>query len=146
MARRSVPGVTYPDNWRDIAHAVKEEAGWCCVRCGHPHDPSAGRTLTIHHADMNPGNSVWWNLLPLCQACHLSVQGRVDLDRPWVMQEHSDWFKLYVAGFYAWKYCGETLTREEAEARLDELLQLECAAVLGCPGQDVASSGGVTER
>lgn len=29
----------YPPDWADISTAVKEAAGWCCVRCGHPHDP-----------------------------------------------------------------------------------------------------------
>ena len=41
---------------------------------------------------------------------------------PW---EHSDWFKPYVAGYYAFAYLGEDLTRAEVEARLDELLALE---------------------
>jgi hypothetical protein len=31
---------------------------------------------------------------------------------PW---EHSDWFKPYVAGYYAWTYLGEDLTREEVD-------------------------------
>lgn len=39
--------------------------------------------------------------------------------------EHSDWFKPYVAGFYAFKYLHEEIDRAEAEARLDELLGLE---------------------
>ena len=102
-----------------------------CVRCDHPHDPAAGYTLTVHHLDLNPANNMWWNLVPLCQRCHLRIQGKVILDRPWVMTEHSEWFKPYVAGFYAWKYRGEKLSRVETMARLDELLALEQAAVLG---------------
>ena len=129
MSRKST-GV-YPPNWKQIAHDVKERAGWRCVRCDHPHDPASGHTLTVHHADINPSNSAWWNLLPLCQKCHLSVQGRVYLDRPWVMAEHSEWFKPYVAGFYAHKYLGETLSREQVDARLDELLRLEVDLILG---------------
>lgn len=35
----------YPADWPVIARAVKEAAGWRCVRCDHPHDPKAGRTL-----------------------------------------------------------------------------------------------------
>lgn len=131
MTRKSVPGSRYPADWKAIARRVKDEAGWRCVRCGHPHDPAAGRTLTVHHANMDPSCSAWWNLLPLCQACHLSVQARVDLHRPWVMTEHSAWFRVYVAGFYAWKYLGQDLSRAEVEARLPELLALERAAVLG---------------
>jgi hypothetical protein len=44
---------------------------------------------------------------------------------PW---EHSDWFKPYVAGYYAAVYLGEELTREQVDARLDELLALERVA------------------
>lgn len=119
----------YTADWAVVAQRVKEEAGWKCVRCGHPHDPPAGYTLTVHHADIDPANNRWFNTLALCQRCHLSVQGRVDLDRPWVF-EHSAWFQPYVAGFYAMKYLGEDLTRPEVEARLDELLLLEERAVL----------------
>jgi hypothetical protein len=46
------------------------------------------------------------------------------------MAEHSEWFKPYVAGFYAHKYLGLALSRDEVEARLDELLELERLAVL----------------
>ena len=129
MGRKST-GV-YPPNWPEIAKQVKDDAQWCCIRCGHHHDPSTGYTLTVHHLDINPANCRWWNLLPLCQRCHLSVQGRVNLDRPWVMSAHSEWFKPYVAGFYALKYLGLDLTRTEVDERLPELLELELRAVLG---------------
>lgn len=129
MKRRSTG--TYPDNWSEIAQTAKREAGWTCVRCGHPHDPESGYTLTVHHLDIDPSNSRWWNLLPLCQRCHLSIQGRVDLARPWVMAEHSEWFKPYVAGWYALRYLGEELDRDQTLARLPELLALERVAVLG---------------
>lgn len=128
MPRRSTG--YYPIDWPQISQRVKDEAGWTCVRCGHPHDPAAGYTLTVHHLDLHPANCAWWNLLPLCQRCHLSIQSRVHLDRPWVMAEHSAWFCIYAAGFYAHKYLGEDLSREETEARLEELLSLERDAVL----------------
>lgn len=41
------------------------------------------------------------------------------------MFEHSEWLKPYVAGFYAWKYEGKEITREEAIARMPELLAYE---------------------
>lgn len=66
----------------------------------------------------------WYNLMALCQKCHLSIQGRVNPDQPY-MFEHSDWIKPYVAGFYARKHLGLDLTRAEVEARMDELLRLE---------------------
>lgn len=131
MARSSADGSTYPDDWLDIAQRVKREAGGRCVRCKHEHDPLTGYTLTVHHLDMNPSNSAWWNLLPLCQRCHLSIQARVVIERPWVMFDHSEWFKPYVAGWYAHRYLGETLTRDEVMARLPELLELEHRALVG---------------
>lgn len=82
------------------------------------------RILTVHHLDGDKANCRWWNLAALCQRCHLSIQSRVVLARVWPW-DHSDWFKPYVAGWYAHAYLGEELTREEAVARMDELLALE---------------------
>lgn len=83
------------------------------------------RILTVHHLDGDKANCRWWNLAALCQRCHLTVQGRVQMARvyPW---SHSYWFRPYVAGYYAWVYLGEDLTRPQVEARLEELLALEC--------------------
>lgn len=120
----------YPDNWKDIARTIKGAAGRC-VRCLHEHDPKTGYCLTVHHWDGNKANCVWWNCIALCQRCHLSVQGRVNPERPWIFV-HSGWFKPYVAGFYAKKYLGEDLTVEDVAQRLPELLALEAQAVLGC--------------
>ncbi len=66
----------YPADWHSIAQGIKEKAGWRCERCGAPHDPKAGRTLTVHHVDMDPANVTEENLAPLCQRCHLYVQSR----------------------------------------------------------------------
>jgi hypothetical protein len=137
----------YPENWDEIATAVKEEAGWRCVRCGHPHELPAERilcdeqcdarrhkgglndgkqrVLTVHHLDGQKDNCAWWNLTALCQVCHLVIQAKVDMWRPWAFLEHSDWFKPYVAGWYAWRYLGQDLERDEVEERMDELLALE---------------------
>lgn len=82
------------------------------------------RILTVHHLDGNKANCSWWNLLALCQRCHLTVQGNVKPETPWFL-EHSEWFKPYAAGFYAKKYLGQELTREETTARIDELLSIE---------------------
>ena len=111
----------YTADWPEIARQVKEAAGWRCVRCKHPHDPKNGYCLTVHHLDGNKGNNAWWNIPALCKRCHLSIQGRVVMDRPF-MWEHTAWFKPYVAGYYAFVNLGESLSREEVEARLDELL------------------------
>lgn len=82
------------------------------------------RILTVHH--LRPGHENkrdcrWWNLLPLCQRCHLLIQGKVKPDRPYPWP-HRDWFQLHVAGFYAAKYLQEDLSRTEVEERMEELL------------------------
>lgn len=97
MPRRST-GV-YPVNWHVISQAVKDAAGWKCVRCGHIHDIPAGYMLTVHHLDLHPANCSWWNLPALCQKCHLQIQHKVILERDW-MFEHTEWFKPYVAVYY----------------------------------------------
>lgn len=85
------------------------------------------RILTVHHLDGCKANCRWWNLAALCQRCHLQIQGKVQMARVWPW-EHSEWFRPYVAGYYAHCYLGEDLSRAETEARLDELLALERAA------------------
>ena len=121
MARKSTGA--YPSDWQDIAKGVKIKAGWRCIRCDHPHDPAAGYTLTVHHLDMNPSNCAWWNIPALCQRCHLQIQAKVVMERRW-MFEHSEWFKPYVAGYYA-HLSGQPEHREYVLAHLVELLALE---------------------
>ena len=129
MKRKSTS--EYPNNWTEIAKAVKEAAGWKCVRCGKPHDPENGYTLTVHHLDIDPSNCAWWNIPALCQRCHLSIQGRVVMER-FYMFEHSEWFKPYLAGHYAKRigWIGTRdyqtslveFTREEAVNEIDMLI------------------------
>lgn len=90
----------YPEEWPQIAKAVKDAALWKCIRCGHPHDIEAGRMLTVHHLDLNKSNCAWWNLCALCQACHLTIQAKVVMERVWFLS-HTPWFEPYVAGYYA---------------------------------------------
>ena len=66
----------YPEDWPEIARAVKERAGGKCERCGTPHNPAQGFTLTVNHMDMDPRNVSLDNLAALCQGCHLYVQSR----------------------------------------------------------------------
>lgn len=85
------------------------------------------RILTVHHllvGRQHKANLKWWNLVSLCQRCHLNIQRRVDLVRPWPYA-HSTWFQIYAAGWYAWRYRGEDLSRDEAAEQLEELLALE---------------------
>jgi hypothetical protein len=82
------------------------------------------RVLTVHHLDGDKANCRWWNLAALCQRCHLEIQSRVVMERVYP-HEHSEWFKPHAAGYYAWVYLQEEVTREEALKRMDELLGLE---------------------
>ena len=112
----------YPDNWNEISKAVKEAAGNRCIRCEHIHDVEAGYMLTVHHVDLNKSNCEWWNLAALCQRCHLHIQGKLIIERPY-MFEHSEWFKPYVAGYYA-NQNGLPSDRDYVMAHLPELLSL----------------------
>jgi hypothetical protein len=112
----------YNPDGKEKRRQAREAAGNKCLRCGSPSVP--GKILTTHHFDGNKANDEWWNLLALCQVCHLKIQGKVDPEIPFIF-EHSDWLKPFVAGFYAKKYEGRLITREEAERRMDELLAYE---------------------
>ena len=125
MGRKSTG--EYPENWPEIAKKCKDDAGWRCVRCNHPHDIEAGRMLTVHHLDLNKSNCAWWNLAALCQACHLSIQGRVIMERPY-MFEHSKWFRPYVAGYYA-HLRNLPEDRESVMANMADLLDYQKAMV-----------------
>lgn len=89
----------YPANWKQIAREIKDAAQNRCVRCLAPHNPPEGYTLTVHHFDGNKSNVEKWNLMALCQRCHLSVQARVDPQVP-LMFDPSAWAMPYIAGFY----------------------------------------------
>jgi hypothetical protein len=137
----------YPREWAQVAVEVKEAAGWRCIRCQHPDSPQRcrelsvargwqpcdercrhsrreerRRVLTVHHLDGDKGNGAWWNLLALCQVCHLQVQAKVDPARTYLWH-HKRWLRPYVAGYYAHAVLGEELGRQEVEERLGELLR-----------------------
>lgn len=133
MGRLKVTG-EYPDNWPEIATRVKEEAHWTCVRCLTPHDPNpaTGNLLTVHHFDGNKSNSLWWNLMPLCQRCHLRMHNVIP-DQVFVMSEHTPWIHPYISGFYAHKYLRKFVSYEEVIVDLPYYLGIERRAVLGTP-------------
>lgn len=136
-----------------IKDLVRERAGHRCVRCGHPYRKGLGdrgwspcdshcthkldtdgifddvpwsrwRILTVHHLNGVKADCRWWNLVALCQRCHLSIQGRVVMERAFIL-EHSEWFKPYAAGWYAAKYLEEEWTREDVLEHMNGLLDLE---------------------
>ena len=65
----------YPDNWHEIARAVKEAAGWKCQnpKCSIDHigDGTMGSCLTVHHPDRDPENEPHARKIALCARCHL---------------------------------------------------------------------------
>jgi hypothetical protein len=90
----------YPENWKEIAQAVKDKARWRCVRCDHRHDVKNHYVLTVHHLDGDKSNNKWWNLVALCQRCHLSIQGRVRMEQGFLFPElHSAWLRPYLKGW-----------------------------------------------
>lgn len=48
------------------------------------------------------------------------------MERTWIYV-HSEWFRPYVGGFYAKKYLGLDLSRDEVMANLDYYAGLEVA-------------------
>ena len=78
----------YPENWNEIANAVKQQSGYCCQRCGmqclppgnsYRHLPRRIRskyTGQVHHRDRQPANSNPDNLVTLCTGCHLYYHQR----------------------------------------------------------------------
>lgn len=87
----------YPKDWATIAGEVKAAAGGQCVRCKAKHDPAIGYCLTVHHFDGDKANVAKWNLMALCQRCHLSVQARVDPAQGLIIHP-SRWSMPYIAG------------------------------------------------
>jgi hypothetical protein len=139
----------YPADWPAIATRAKVEAAWRCVRCRHPFGQAPGLgalacdahcdrmrcraeriaqrggqlNYTVHHLDGDKSNASWWNLLATCNSCHLSIQARVIVERPWLF-DHAEWFVPYVCGFYASYYGGVAISRRDAERNPDAWLAL----------------------
>jgi len=85
----------YPADWSERATAIKEASGLKCERCGSPSVPK--RILTVHHLDGNKSNCEPFNLAALCQKCHLTIQGRVNMFQEYLF-EHSAWMQPHVEG------------------------------------------------
>lgn len=64
----------YPENWCEIATAVKERAGWRCEGCGvaagEDRGGKRGVVLTCAHLDHDPANVEDGNLRAWCEQCH----------------------------------------------------------------------------
>mgnify|MGYP001397670851 CR=1 FL=1 len=117
----------YPVDWPAISRRIRDRSGGKCEFCGaqnyQPHPVTGSRVvLTVAHLDHDTRNNADDNLRALCQRCHLSIQAKVIMERPWMLG-HSEWFKPYVAGYYAHQR-GLPDDRESVLARVDELIAL----------------------
>ena len=104
---------TYPKRWPKIAERVRRLNRYRCERCRHPSRPHTEewnrpcdelcthggppklRVLTVHHLDGDKSNCRLWNLVALCQVCHLQIQGRVAFYQTWPFP-HSPWMQRHV--------------------------------------------------
>lgn len=107
----------YPAAWHEtLKHAVREAAGHRCVRCLHPYVQGAGEWSPCDEQCTHAGEARERTLLAI---------NRFELAfDPWA--DHGV-AAPYVAGYYAWVYLREDLTREQVDERLGELLALERA-------------------
>jgi hypothetical protein len=104
-------------NWFPVVEGYEDKPpAWGCE--------AEYRILTVHHLNGVKHDCRWFNLVSLCQRCHLSIQTRVVMERPY-HQEHSEWFKPFAAAYYANVYLGLEPTIEETQERLEEFLALE---------------------
>ena len=90
-----------------------------------PHHPERlnGINYGVHHFDGNKSNCRWWNLMALCNSCHLTIQALVIPERPWLF-EHSEWMRPYVAGYYAFTYASLDLPREEVMRDIERYIAM----------------------
>lgn len=72
----------YPQNWKEIAYQIKEEAGWKCQSCGKqcrkPGEKfdTHKRTLTVAHLNHTPEDMSRNNLMAMCAPCHLRYDAK----------------------------------------------------------------------
>ena len=68
----------YPDNWDDLAFAIKDAAGWKCEACGkqcyrpgEKHKDTRKTATVAHIVPVEFGGNDPNNLLCACSVCHL---------------------------------------------------------------------------
>jgi len=66
----------YPIDWPLIATEIKEAKGWRCETCGRTASDPPYYIITVHHKDHNTFNNDPSNLVVLCQACHIRLEGK----------------------------------------------------------------------
>lgn len=84
------PRGDYPPEWKqkEIQRKLAERFEYTCEHCQAKVNPDTGETIgklrrdgkehfiAVHHIDGDKSNCEWQNLLYVCQACHLEIQGR----------------------------------------------------------------------
>ena len=68
----------YPSNWEWIRNCILARAGGKCELCGALNRGRHWKTgsqvvLTVAHIDQDVNNNKRYNLLALCQRCHLKI-------------------------------------------------------------------------
>lgn len=68
----------YPSNWKDIVNKIRERSGNMCELCqsenGKPQVITGSKVvLTVHHINFNRKDNRLYNLIHLCQRCHLKL-------------------------------------------------------------------------
>jgi hypothetical protein len=66
---------TYPANWKDLATACKQRAGWRCEECGATEHLGAAH---VHHDPENPNPE----LRCLCWPCHRRYDATTSANHP----------------------------------------------------------------
>ena len=119
LERKGAESGEYPPDWPEIAQWVKTIAGWRCERCLMPHESRfRGFTLTVHHLDGIKDNCELWNLVALCQRCHLSVQTRVEFYHipevyDWEtntykqLTSHTRWLARHIDSYNVWAFLND---------------------------------------
>lgn len=83
----------YPRNWRKLARACKDRAGWCCERCGVKHGTMrlsyAGNLWPVYlqaaHTKHDQGNDTP-ELVAVCPTCHWRYYRKPGTRPAWMIE------------------------------------------------------------
>lgn len=63
----------YPPTWDEVSLGVKQEAEWKCELCGEPNNKDTWHILTTAHIIPIGRLIKRWNLIAVCQRCHVGT-------------------------------------------------------------------------
>ena len=89
----------YPFQWSIISLEVRKKAKNCCELCGtenyKPHWKTKSKVvLTVHHIDGNTKNNSYYNLIALCQRCHLRLDAEKHFGKRGKKGDKEYWISL----------------------------------------------------